>query len=189
MLFLSFLQYPGFTSEFQCCFSPTTRLTLRRAGDLSRGHQNTQNTLKRKKQTDKTLSISELFRKTSSRNTGKKDVGRGVIVTLHSIPAGVGQLHNTLYQTDPTHTRQNYFHSTTSEHSQRRFSAFLPLPRALHLSSCIQKRRIVKYPNQLWSSEYTGTRQKRLYHFPLIAICLVSILYHECRGEGIAQSV
>ena len=32
--------------------SPTTRLTLRRAGNLSRGHQNTQNTLKRKKRTD-----------------------------------------------------------------------------------------------------------------------------------------
>jgi len=32
--------------------APTTRLTLRWAGNLSRGHQNTQNTLKRKKQTN-----------------------------------------------------------------------------------------------------------------------------------------
>ena len=32
--------------------SPTTRLTMRQAGNLSRGHQSTQNTLKRKKRTD-----------------------------------------------------------------------------------------------------------------------------------------
>jgi hypothetical protein len=32
--------------------SPTPRLTLQRASNLSRGHQNTQNTLKRKKRTD-----------------------------------------------------------------------------------------------------------------------------------------
>jgi len=32
--------------------SPTTRLTLRRAGNLSRGHQDTRKILKRKKRTD-----------------------------------------------------------------------------------------------------------------------------------------
>ena len=94
-----------------------------------------------------------------------------------------------LYQTDPTHTRQHHYHNTTSEHSQSRFSAFLPLPRALHLSPCIQKRRPVIYPNGFSRSEQTATRQKRLCHFPLIAICLVSILYHAYRGTAMAQSV
>ena len=33
-------------------WQPQTRLTLRRAGNLSRGHQNTRKVLKRKKRTD-----------------------------------------------------------------------------------------------------------------------------------------